>query len=147
MDTDLVCRLTRWTTPEQLRNGAAAGHVFETFVVSEVLKSCMNAGANLHDVWFYRDSKKREVDLVIQDGHILRSVEVKTKAPVRKDTVKSFSCPEGMADYEAGFGHVICQTQEPHLLTENVQAVPVGAIQACPGSLLSSRSLVTKSSY
>ena len=57
MDTGLVCHLTRWTTPDQLRNGAVAGHVFETFVVSEVLKSCMNAGANLRDVWFYRDAR------------------------------------------------------------------------------------------
>ena len=28
----------------------------------------MNAGANLRDVWFYRDSKKREIVLVIQVG-------------------------------------------------------------------------------
>ena len=28
----------------------------------------MNAGANLRDVWFYRDSKKREIVLVIQGG-------------------------------------------------------------------------------
>ena len=65
MDTGLVCHLTRWNTPDQLRNGAVAGHVFETFVVSEVLKSFMNAGRSLRDVWFYRDSKKREIDLVI----------------------------------------------------------------------------------
>lgn len=128
MDTGLVCHLTRWTTPEQLRAGAVAGHVFETFVVSEVLKSHMNAGANLRDVWFYRDSKKREIDLVIQDGRTLHPVEVKTGALVKKDAVRNFSCLEGMADYEVGFGHVICQTQEPYLLTENVEAVPVWAI-------------------
>ena len=74
MDTGLVCHLTRWTTPDQLRNGAAAGHIFETFVVSEILKSFMNSGKSLHDVWFYRDAKKREIDLVIQDGHILHPV-------------------------------------------------------------------------
>ena len=28
MDTGLVCYLTRWTTPDVLRNGAAAGHCF-----------------------------------------------------------------------------------------------------------------------
>lgn len=128
MDTGLVCHLTRWTTSEQLRSGAVAGHVFETFVVSEVLKSYMNAGANLHDVWFYRDSKKREIDLVIQDGHTLHPVEIKTSALVRKDAIKNFSCLEGMPDFEVGFGHVICQTQEPYLLAENVQAVPVWAI-------------------
>ena len=128
MDTGLVCHLTRWTTHEQLRVGAMAGHVFETFVVSEVLKSHMNAGANLRDVWFYRDSKKREIDLVIQDGRTLHPVEIKTNALVKKDATKNFGCLEDMADYEVGFGHVICQAKEPYLLAENVEAVPVWAI-------------------
>lgn len=128
MDTGLVCHLTRWTTPDQLRNGAVAGHVFETFVVSEVLKSYMNAGANLRDVWFYRDTKKREIDLVIQEGHVLHPVEIKTAATIKADAVKNFSCLEGMEDYEVGFGHVICQTPEPYYVARNVQAVPVWAI-------------------
>ena len=128
MDTGLVCHLTRWTTHEQLRVGAMAGHVFETFVVSEVLKSHMNAGANLRDVWFYRDSRKREIDLVIQDGRTLHPVEIKTNALVKKDAVKSFGRLEGIGDYEVGFGHVICQAKEPYLLAENVEAVPVWAI-------------------
>ncbi|WP_321780041.1 ATP-binding protein [Schaalia cardiffensis] len=125
MDTGLVCHLTRWTTPEQLRNGAVAGHVFETFVVSEVLKSYMNAGANLRDVWFYRDAKKREIDLVIQDGHVLHPVEVKTAATVGSDAVKNFGCLDRLSDYELGFGHVVCQTDEPYLVARDVQAVPV----------------------
>lgn len=128
MDTGLVCHLTRWTTADQLRNGAVAGHVFETFVVSEVLKSYMNAGTNLRDVWFYRDSKKREIDLVIQEGHILHPVEVKTAAMVKADAVKNFRCLEGMEGYEVGFGHVVCQTPEPYYVTRNVQAIPVWAI-------------------
>ena len=128
MDTGLACHLTRWTTPEQLRNGAVAGHMFETFVVSEVLKSYMNVGANLRDVWFYRDSKKREVDLVIQEGRVLHPVEVKTAATVGADAVKNFGCLEKLSGYEVGFGHVICQTKEPYLVSRNVQAVPVWAI-------------------
>ena len=128
MDTGLVCHLTRWTTPDQLRNGAVAGHVFETFVVSEVLKSYMNAGANLRDVWFYRDAKKREIDLVIQEGHVLHPVEVKTAATVGGDAVKNFSCLDGLSDYEVGFGHVVCQTDEPYFVTRDVQAVPVWEI-------------------
>ena len=128
MDTGLVCHLTRWTTPDQLRNGAAAGHIFETFVVSEILKSFMNSGKSLHDVWFYRDAKKREIDLVIQDGHILHPVEVKVSATVRKDAVKNFACLENLPGYEVGFGHVVCQTPEPYLITRTVQAVPVWGI-------------------
>lgn len=125
MDTGLVCHLTRWTTPEQLRRGAVAGHVFETFVVSEILKSYMNVGANLHDVWFYRDSKKHEIDLVIQEGHVLHPVEVKMAATVGSDAVKNFGCLENLSGYEVGFGHVVCQTSEPYFVTRNVQAVSV----------------------
>ncbi len=128
MDTGLVCHLTRWTTPEQLRHGAAAGHIFETFVVSEILKSFMNAGKSLRDVTFYRDAKKREIDLVVQEGHVLHPVEVKTAATVGKDAVKNFSCLEGLSGYELGFGHVVCQTPKPYLVTREVQAIPVWAI-------------------
>ena len=128
MDTGLVCYLTRWTTPDVLRNGAAAGYIFETFVVSEVLKSYMNAGANIRDVWFYRDSRKREIDLVVQEGHVLHPVEIKKGIQIGTDAIKSFSCLEKMSGYEMGFGHVICQTDEPYLISRNVQAVPVWAI-------------------
>lgn len=128
MDTGLVCHLTRWTTPDQLRNGAAAGHVFETFVVSEILKSFMNSGKSLHDIWFYRDAKKREIGLIIQDGRTLHPVEVKTSATVRRDAVKNFACLENLSGYEVGFGHVVCQTPDPYLITRTVQAVPIWKI-------------------
>ncbi|MBF1650552.1 MAG: ATP-binding protein [Rothia dentocariosa] len=128
MDTGLVCHLTRWTTPDQLRNGAAAGHIFETFIVSEILKSFMNSGKSLHNVWFYRDTKKREIDLVIQDGHILHPVEIKVSATVKKDAVKNFARLENLPGYEVSFGHVICQTPEPYFITRTVQAVPVWGI-------------------
>lgn len=128
MDTGLVCHLTRWTTPEQLQVGAVAGHVFETFVVSEVLKSYMNAGGNVRDVWFYRDAKKREIDLVIQEGHVLHPVEIETSSTVRIDAIKHFGCLEGLSGYEVGFGHVVCQTPEPYFLTDKVQAIPLWAI-------------------
>lgn len=128
MDTGLVCHLTRWMTPEQLRLGAVAGHVFETFVVSEVLKSYMNSGANMRDVWFYRDAKKREIDLVLQEGHILHPIEIKMAAMVEADAVKNFGSLNSFSDYEVGFGHVICQTAEPYYVAKDVQAVPVWTI-------------------
>lgn len=127
-DTGLACHLTRWTTPEALERGAASGHIFETFVVSEILKSHMNAGNNIDDIWFYRDTKKREIDLLIQDGRTLHPVEIKQAVTIDKDAIKNFDCLRGLSDYEVGFGHVICQTETPYLLSDNVQAVPVWGI-------------------
>ena len=43
-DTGLCCYLTRWLTPETLKNGAMAGAIFETFVINEILKSYSNEG-------------------------------------------------------------------------------------------------------
>jgi len=41
-DNGLACYLTRWLTPEALKNSAVAGNMFETFVVSEILKIYSN---------------------------------------------------------------------------------------------------------
>lgn len=125
LDTGLVCHLTRWTSSEALRSGAVAGHIFETFAVSEVLKSYMNAGANLRDIWFYRDAKKHEIDLVIQKGRVLHPVEIKTNATIPASAIKNFRYVENISGYEIGFGHVICQTSEPYYINRKVQAIPV----------------------
>lgn len=128
MDTGLACHLGGWNTPDQLARGAMSGQIFETFVVSEVLKSYMNAGRDTRSVSFYRDARKREIDLVIQNGRTLYPVEIKSNMSVRVDAVKNFSCLEDIPGYEIGLGHVICQTEKPYFITQNVQAVPVWAI-------------------
>lgn len=61
-------------------------------------------------------------------GQLLNASDIGDAIDADHKTAKNFGCREGMADYEVGFGHVICQTQEPYLLTENVEAVPVWAI-------------------
>ena len=64
-DTGLCCYLTRWLSPDALKNGAMAGAIFETFVVNEILKSYSNEGL-LYDfsVYYYngRDRKKTRRD-------------------------------------------------------------------------------------
>ena len=128
MDTGLACYLTGWNTPEQLEKGAMAGHMFETFVVGEVLKSYMNAGRDARAVSFYRDAQKREIDLIVQDGRTLHPVEIKAGVDVGKHATKNFGVLDGVAGYEPGFGSVICRTPKPYLISHNVQAIPFWAI-------------------
>ncbi len=125
MDTGLACYLTAWNTPETLKRGAMAGHMFETFAVSEVLKSFINAGQDTRQVSFYRDGRKREIDLVIQDGHVLHPVEIKMATNPDKSAIANFNALEGVADYEVGFGSVICQAPSPYHITPQVQAISV----------------------
>lgn len=124
MDTGLACHLLGWTSPQTLERGAAAGQLFETFVVSEVLKSHLNAGHDGRDVWFYRDSRKREIDLVIQEGRVLHPVEVKKKALPTREDIANFAVLDDIADYEVGPGAVICQTERALPITDDVWALP-----------------------
>lgn len=128
MDTGLACYLAAWNSHEALRRSAMAGHMFETFVVSEILKSYLNSGRDLREISFYRDAQKREIDLIVRQGNTLYPIEIKTAASVKREAIKNFDALQGFSEYEVGFSSVICQTDEPYLLTENVQAIPVWAL-------------------
>ena len=127
-DTGLACHLLGWSSPETLRRGAMAGHVFETFVVGEVVKSYLNAGGDARNVHFYRDARQREIDLIIQEGRVLHPVEIKTSATVTREAAAGFSVLNDVGDYDVGAGAVICQTREPYPVTATVKAVPVWSI-------------------
>ena len=127
-DTGLACHLLGWSSPETLRRGAMAGHVFETFVVGEVIKSYLNAGGDARNVHFYRDARQREIDLIIQEGRVLHPVEIKTSATVTRETAAGFSVLNDIGDYDVGAGAVICQTREPYPVTDTVKAIPVWSI-------------------
>lgn len=54
LDTGLASYLTSWPTYQTLENGASAGAFFETYVVSEILKSYYNNGKE-PNLYYYRD--------------------------------------------------------------------------------------------
>lgn len=89
MDTGLCAYLTRWNSAEALEWGAMDGQFFETWVVSEIYKSYINNGKR-PPLFFYRDSNRKEIDLIIHQNNTLHPVEIK-KGSSPKDAVKNFS--------------------------------------------------------
>ena len=77
-DTGLVCWLLGIRTPEQLQTHPLRGAIFETWVVSEVVKHWINCGETISDLAFYRDKNGAEVDLVIEDDSNLMLIEAKS---------------------------------------------------------------------
>ena len=61
LDTGLAAYLCRWPNAETLANGAMAGSFFETFAISEIIKSYYNVGKDLN-LYYYRDIDKKEID-------------------------------------------------------------------------------------
>ena len=76
-DTGLVCWLLGIREPGQLRTHPLRGAIFETWVVSEILKQRTNRGIT-GGLSFYRDSNGAEVNLVIQQSNGIRLVEAKS---------------------------------------------------------------------
>lgn len=84
-DTGLAAYLCRWPNSETLCNGAMDGAFFETYVVTEILKSYYNAG-KYPDLYYYRDIDGKEIDLLIVEGNNIYPIEIKkSKNPSSPD--------------------------------------------------------------
>ena len=124
LDTGLACWLLGWNTPEQLINGAMWGHISESFVFGEVLKSYYNDGIVKPPLYYYRDKDKNEIDLIIEEGSTLYPIEIKTTSDPTKSMVNAFRLINGIPGKEPGAGAIICLAKERLPLKENVWILP-----------------------
>jgi len=83
-DSGLLCWLLGIQEAVQLATHPLRGHIFETFVVSELVKTQLNRGerAAFH---FWRDSTGNEVDVVVDDGMTLMPIEIKSGQTLNHD--------------------------------------------------------------
>lgn len=138
-DTGLCCYLTRWLTPDTLKNGAMAGAMFETFVINEILKSYSNEGLEYDfNIFYYngKDKKKKkengeeievdgEIDLILQEDGILYPIEIKISATPKADMASEFDVLDGIPDKKRGMGAIICLYDKKLFLRENLIALPL----------------------
>lgn len=133
-DTGLCCYLTRWLTPQTLKNGAMNGAMFETFVINEILKSYTNEGlAYDFDVFYYRGKDKRkggrdaegEIDLIIHENGVLYPVEIKMSATPKAIMASEFAVLDKVPDKKRGMGAILCMADRKLFLRENLVALPL----------------------
>ncbi|HRX86625.1 MAG TPA: ATP-binding protein [Phycisphaerae bacterium] len=87
-DTGLVCWLLGIRDPKQLRLHPLRGAIFETWVVSEILKHRLARGEHA-GVYYYRDRRGLEADVVIDEGSSLLVVEAKGTQTATADLVRA----------------------------------------------------------
>ncbi len=128
LDTGLAAYLTRWNTPDVLESGAMAGAFFETFVVSEIIKSYYNQGVLDIPIYFYRDRDGKEIDLlIVQDGKI-HPLEIKKTANPDKGMIRQFSTLDKIAGMERAPGGVICLYESLVPLRDKDMIIPLAYI-------------------
>ena len=113
-DTGLACYLTRWLTADALKNSAVAGNMFETFVVSEILKSYSNEGKDYRFQIFYYRGKDRsasgenEIDLIIEEDGVLYPVEIKMSGNPKASMGATNQVLDKIPDKKRGMGIILC---------------------------------------
>lgn len=76
-DTGLLCYLLRIREPADLADHALRGAVFETYVISELLKAFAHRGET-PPLYFWRDRTGHEVDALIDSGKQMIPIEIKS---------------------------------------------------------------------
>jgi predicted AAA+ superfamily ATPase len=127
LDTGLASYLAGWTTPEALSTGISAGAFFETFAVGEILKSYWHNGEN-PDLYFYRDSDRREIDLLVYQDNVYYPIEIKKHSTPDRNDIASFAAFEKAGGINVGRGCVLCLVPEPQPLSPAAAALSVWAI-------------------
>lgn len=130
-DTGLACYLTRWLTADALKNSAVAGNMFETFVVSEILKSYSNEGRDYRfNIFYYRGKNKNasdenEIDLIIEENGILYPVEIKMSGNPKAIMGAANPILDKIPDKKRGMGVILCLIDKKTYLRENLLALPI----------------------
>ena len=138
-DTGLASYLTRWLTPDTLALGAMAGSIFETYVISEILKSYSNQGIDYrYCVFYYRGKDKKkikrngeeyevdgEIDFIIEENGILYPIEIKKNTSEIAYATSTFQVLDKVEEKKRGIGAVISMCPVPGQLRENVLEIPV----------------------
>jgi len=125
LDTGLAAYLTRWNTADVLKNGAMAGAFFETFILSEIIKSYYNNGVLDLPIYFYRDKEMNEIDFLIESNGIIYPLEIKKHADPNKRDISAFALLDKIPNIERGSGGVICMYDTLISLKDQDKVIPV----------------------
>ena len=125
LDTGLAAYLTRWNTADVLKNGAMAGAFFESFVISEIIKSYYNKGIVEPPLYFYRDKEMNEIDLLIEDGGVLYPLEMKKHADPKRSDMNAFDLLDKIPSVKRGPGGVVCLYDKLITLKGNDKVIPI----------------------
>lgn len=130
-DTGLACYLSRWLSADALKNSAVAGNMFETFIVSEILKSYTNEGKDYRfQIFYYRGkdrkvSSENEIDLIIEENGILYPIEIKMTGNPKASMASANTVLDRIPDKKRGNGIILCLIDRKTYLRENLIALPI----------------------
>ena len=87
-DTALVCYLLGIRNVSQLKTHPLRGFIFESMVVTELIKKRTNAGLPIN-LYYWRDKTGHEIDVIIDNGGKLLPIEIKSGKTLNSEFFKN----------------------------------------------------------
>jgi len=106
-DVGLAAYLLAIENETHMSRDPLRGALFENMAVMELLKYRFNRGQD-HNLYFFRDERHHEVDVVIKSGSALTGVEIKSSATFHADFLKDLKYFEKLFKNKVYKSVVIC---------------------------------------
>jgi len=132
VDVGLLCFLLGIRDPAQLANHPLRGAIFETWVVSEVLKAWTHGGER-PALTYFRDRSGAEIDLLVERGSSTIAVEVKSGRTLVPDLFAPLRRFESMLATDRTKHELVLVYGGAQDITENgIRALPWDRIHEVP---------------
>lgn len=125
-DAGLCCYLAKWLSKDTLLNGSAAGHYFENFVVSELIKDLDYHSVN-YDISYFRDSNSKEIDIFLEYSEKIHPLEIKLSANPDRREIKKYSILDSNS-IPRGNGGIICMNPKVFPIDQENFFIPVNVL-------------------
>lgn len=126
MDMGLACYLANWESAKELQLSKLSGSFFESYVVSELIKSYDNKGLRL-EISHFRNKETKEIDLILYKNNTLYPLEIKKSGNPTKEMMKNFKYLE-KDNKKIGTGGIICLYDKLMKLDENNYIIPLSSV-------------------
>ncbi|MBR2749697.1 MAG: ATP-binding protein [Clostridiales bacterium] len=127
LDTGLCAYLCGWSDSRILEASPMSGAFFETYVVSEIVKSLRNDGKRVeYTLYYYRDRDQKEVDILYIKDQTIYPIEIK-KGIGKDNANKNFSILD-QYKMPVATGLIIDTGESILPLNRNAYYCPVGMI-------------------
>ncbi len=123
-DVGLAAFLLGIENETQISRDPLRGNLFENLAIAEILKYRFNLGKK-SNLYFYRDSKGNEVDLLIVNGHDLFPIEIKAGMTITKDYFKGLNHFTKLFPEQIPDGSGLVYGGHKSQLRTNISIVPI----------------------
>ena len=125
VDSGLCCHLLGINSVEGFLAHRLRGEIFETFVVSELIRNARNNG-DFSSFYFYREENgNAEIDLIKESNGKLYPIEIKLNSTPKASMAGYFS---RLDKNERGMGTIICLNDKKTILASDLLVMPVSLL-------------------